>query len=179
MQNKKLADLRTINQKCSDFIDQRNGKPVYRRIPFCGTFGKIKLRFRQSCDVSAHVSETLDDVMHGVARRTVVGYTSPLDDKTANYDTYYLFIPNGFKCFYPRNFTDSASIETIRKTVDELISDPDDLIETIVKLDYYMGNSIKDIPKTTNEIAFFGVPCFYVVHADAYETYADLIRDMK
>lgn len=179
--NTKTVDLNTIKRNCSNFLEQRNEKPVYRRIPFCGAFNRIKLRFRQSCDVADHVSTTMNEVTNidNVAKRTVVGYTSPLTDKKANHDTYYLFIPDGFKCFYPRNFSDSASIEVIRKTVDELISDPDDLIETIVKLDYYMGDSVKDIPKTTNEIAFFGVPCFYVVHVDAYETYADLIKDMN
>lgn len=174
------TNLKAVSSICSTFLYQRNGRPLFRRMPFCGAVSKVKLRFRQRSEVAEHVCTPVSEVtnIHNIARRTVVGYTYPLHDKKPTHDDYYVFVPNGFRCFYPRSFTDSASIENVRNSVDELISDPDSLIESIVKLDYYVGDSIADVPVTTKEIAFYNVPCFYVIHTSAFETYDDLLKEM-
>lgn len=159
----------SILLECREFLSECNGIPLYKSFNSCSelefkSHQKVKIR---SKNVSSAYDDIIDDIIDDIVeyknfknRSLVTTTVRPIDE----INSYYVFIPDSFKCMNVKPGIDS----NIGETYDLIDSSVDNIqltIDNLFAYSYEYGNLSKAI-QYDNDIIFYNIPYYYCIKID-------------
>jgi len=153
-----------IRHKCSQFIVESKGVPVYKCLDKICTFTKLKARVKKRSDT---FSESFNNAFAPKLRQRAIYAHGGLSESLT--PSYYIFPINGYKYVFNTQIENSSIYETVYNHIDS-----DELFAELLQHSYSNTNLVEGI-KSGSEILFHNIPCCYAINTQAYEQYDELL----
>jgi hypothetical protein len=162
------GDIYTIKSKCSQFIQESKGLPVYRALPSSySSFQKVKVRHHSRHD---DVSEAFNGAFNNIVSRSIYTQSSYISE-SKGLDPFYVFPTNGYRFVYSKGVQNSTlNFREIMETLHGNVNDAVEITTDLIKYTYSKVNLVEGIT-SNSEIIFYGIPQFYAVRVSAIDNY--------
>lgn len=162
------GDIYTIKSKCSHFINESQGLPVYKALPSSyNSFQKVKVRHHSRHD---DVSEAFDGAFNNIISRSIYTQSSYINE-TRGLEPFYVFPTDGYRYVYSKGVQNSSlNFRDIMETLNGNVDDVVDITTDLIKYTYSKVKLVEGII-SNSEIIFYGIPQFYAVRVTAIDSY--------
>lgn len=167
------GDLYTIKSKCSQFIKESRGYPIYRSLPISyNTFQKVKVRHHNKQD---GVTEAFNGAFNNIIPRSVFAGSTAVAE-SAGMEPFYIFPVDGYRYVYSKGIQNSSlNFKEVMETLNKNVSSAVDITSDLIKYTYTKTNLVEGIT-SNSEIIFYGIPQFYAVRTSVINNYNSLIN---
>lgn len=159
------GDLVKIKNRCSQFIKESGGLPVFKTLNRDENFVKVKARLRKH---NSQFSETFNNAFQEetshLRQRAVFAHGQLTEG-----ESYYLFPTDGYGYVYNPQVQDSSTLVTVHET----LQDPDIFTE-LLQHNYTNTNLVEGI-ESGAELLFHGIPFCYAVKTRSVDSYEELL----
>ncbi len=160
-------DINTIRSKCSQFIIESRGRPVYKALPtFYSTIHKVKARFKKrSDDISGYFNRAFESKTSNLRQRAIFTYANP-PTLTEGTELFYVFPTNSYKFLYSLEVVNSNDnykqmIDTIYESFGNT-NEVANMVTDLLKYTYSTQNLYEGIMADV-ELIFYGIPYYYAI----------------
>ena len=162
------GDLYTLKSKCSQFLEESNGLPVYRALPTTyEAFQKVKVRHHNRQD---EVSEAFNGAFSNIIPRGIFTQSAYINE-LAGMEPFYVFPTNGYRYVYSKGVQSSSNnYREVMETLHKNVSDAVDITIDLIKYTYTKTKLVEGII-SNSEIIFYGIPQYYAVKVSAINNY--------
>lgn len=172
-------DVSTIAEKCSDFLKESRGRPLYRNLPCTyADVHRVKARHtKHHSSVASLLDEAFTASAPKLSARGVRAYaisTSPQE----NMDAFYVFPVDGFKYTYNPNVKNyDAEIAASVAVISKYTTEAQAIAAELIKMAYTQTDLAEGIASGA-EIIVYNSPCFYAVRTSAVPSYSSLLKKL-
>ena len=173
-------EIDSIRQYCKTYIAESSGLPLYRSLTRVGNdIRRIKVRHRKAPDsnLESCFQGAIGQEYPNLLGRTVFAYPTPIAD-SLNYESFYVFAPDGFRYLYNTAIRDSLAeysflFDRLTEHFDE-IGEAKSAIMDSIDLGYTQDNLVAGI-SCGAEILLYDISHYYAVRSSLFD-YQDLLR---
>lgn len=163
-----LLDLQieTIRSQCSDFINESEGLPAYKKLPKNVNFTKLKARTRKRTD---SFSESFNNALVPNLRQRAIYAHGSKPKLNENEGGYYIFPINGYKYVFNECIQDSSIYENVYRGVND-----SELFTELLQHNYTNDHLVEGL-ESGAEILFHSIPYVYAINVDVFPSYNQLL----
>lgn len=182
--NELQEELIILKERCSQFIEDSNGLPVFKNLPTnCGDFQRVKVRTKHGEDgFTETFNEAFETELPGLRQRAIFanGEISFEPAENGNLEPFYIFPINGHDFMYCSEI-ENSSFEH-KQTFDVLFEHfgekkGREIITELLRFAYTSDNLNEGI-ESGAEIIFYGTPFYYAIRSSVVEDYQQLLSSI-
>lgn len=178
----KNTPLRVIHERCSVFLTESEGLPLYKNLS-CqyDDIQKIKARRRKA---AGQFVETFNSAFgDNLAQRAIFanGQTSFRPHVSQTQEPFYIFPINGYRFLYSSEVDNSSEDykQVVETVFEQFGSDKGlNIVTDLLKFAYKQNKLTEGITKGA-EIVFYDIPFYYAVRVEPYHDYERLLSTIS
>lgn len=172
-------EVQIIRERCSAFIIESNGLPLYKNLPESyPDFHKVKVRHGKQHDVrSKTMNMAFESQNKQFTQRAIFTSGSVPQPEPAN-ESFYIFPIDGFQFLYNMEIKESTNLDAFDSIFEQYgEKEGCNLIADVLKFSYTTHNLQEGILHGS-EIIVYGIPFYYALRSSVVESYDTLLTSV-
>lgn len=171
--------IQIIRERCSAFIVESNGLPLYKNLPSSyPDFHKVKVRHgKQHDNMSKSMNLAFESQNKQFTQRAIFASGTVPQAESTN-ETFYIFPIDGFQFLYNTEVKEATDLKVFDSIFEQFGEKKGcALIADVLKFSYTTHNLQEGILHGS-EIILYGIPFYYALRSSVVESYDTLLTSV-